>query len=216
MSSSDFIIQRLSPSNLESIATFEKFAWPLHMAASREILQKRFELHHSMLGAWQGGELIGLASWRFGWLDKSDITKFPTDFQSFSGDKNAEPFNAAFVYNLGVHPQHRGKSSTTQLVYAVLEHAKQQGCDYVVGDGRCPSYQGSNDEHIVQRTHFKQSLDDIMFKHKISELEDFLQDPILNFYHRMLKCEFLWAIPNFIPDDLASGGHRVIFCKALS
>jgi len=216
MYSTDFAIQQLDSSMLGAVASFEQQAWPAHMAASHQSLKSRFELRHTMLGAWHNSQLIGLASWRLGWLDKDNQSLFPKNFTEFSGAPNSAPFNAAFVYNLGIHPDFRGKTSTTQLVHAVLNHAQQQGCQYVIGDGRCPSYRGSPTEGIPQRLNFKNALDNIILDDKTAELEDYLIDPILNFYYRLLKCEFLWVIPDFIPEDISSGGHRVIFCKTLS
>lgn len=213
---SEYRIQALTLHHLDEMHSLELAVWPQPLAASREKLAHRLDLNHTLLGLWSENLLVGMASYRLGWLDLHSKESFPQDFISFSGNSNQAPFNAAFAYNLGIHSAYRGRQMTTALVEAVLNSARQAGCNYVVGDGRCPSYNGSVEENIPPRPAFKQALDDIISKGKAASKDDYLLDPVLNFYHHLLDCQFLWAIPAFIPADDASGGHRVIFCKSLS
>ena len=128
------------------------------------------------------------------------------------------PYNAAFAYNLSIRPDQRGTEMTRALILAVIDFAKQDHCHYLVGDGRCPSYNGSDTstEHIAYSGKFKMAIDRQLQCGHTPTLDDYLADPILRFYYRMLSCTFLWSMQDFIPSDISSGGHRVIFYKTLS
>jgi hypothetical protein len=210
-------IAKLSLADIEAISSYEQTAWPQAIQASYQTLKSRLELNHFMLGIWRDDQLVGLASWRRAWFDPTSKLAFPTTFNEFSNTANATPYNAAFAYNLSIRPDMRGTEMTRALVQAVIEHAKLDNCQYLVGDGRCPSYNGSDSstEHITQSSKFKIAIDHQLQSDERPTLEEYLADPILCFYHRMLNCTFLWTMQNFIPSDISSGGHRVIFYKSL-
>ncbi|MBA3697089.1 MAG: hypothetical protein H0W85_10155, partial [Methylotenera sp.] len=104
----DWVITRLDFDDLEAVSRYEHTAWPASIQASRPTLSKRFECGHFMLGLWLHKELIGLASWRRGWFSPTNKLGFPQTFDGFSNAPNAEPYNAAFVYNLSIRPDQRG------------------------------------------------------------------------------------------------------------
>jgi len=214
----DWVITRLDFDDLETVSRYEHTAWPASIQASRQTFLKRFEFGHFMLGIWRHEQLIGLASWRRGWFDPTNKLAFPQTFDEFSNAPNAEPYNAVFAYNLSIRPDQRGTEMTRALIMAVIDFAKQDHCHYLVGDGRCPSYNGSNTstEHIAYSSKFKVAIDHQLQLGEAPTLEDYLADPILRFYYRMLDCTFLWTMQDFIPGDVSSGGHRVIFYKSLS
>lgn len=203
----------LSSDDLNQIISLENAAWPPQLRADVTRLQQRFKMQHTMQGVWSAGNLLGMAAWRKGWLDISSGEDFPQDFDAFSMQENAAPFNAAFVYNLCMHPGARGKIETKRLIQSVIAQARISGCKYLVGDGRCPSFHGSKAEHIAPRQQFRDAM--------LRQVEGFglafppaelcCLDPLLNFYHSVLKCHFFRIMPGFMPVDNASGGFRVIF-----
>lgn len=214
----DWTITQIGINDLGIVSRYEQTAWPASIQASRQTFLNRFEYGHFMLGIWRQEQLVGLASWRRGWFDPTNKLAFPQTFDEFSNAPNTAPYNAAFAYNLSIRPDHRGREMTRALILAVMDYAREDDCQYVVGDGRCPSYNGSNSpsEKIKPSAEFKLAITRQLQSGHQPSLNDYLADPILRFYYRMLDCQFLWPIQNFIPADIASGGYRVIFYKKLS
>ncbi len=210
-----FTIGLLDRDAAEEIEKLELASWPVDLAADTDKIAWRFNAAHFMLGARHKDNLLGLACWRLGWLDTSTPNSFPDSFSKFSNSKNEDVFNAAFVYNLCIHPDARGSNLVRLLIKSVLTHAKALKCEYLVGDGRCPSYNGSKEENIVEELRFKNAVDTAESSGWVISKKDCLYDPVLRFYHKTLNCEFLWVMPAFIPEDSSSGGYRVIFYKEL-
>lgn len=181
---------RLGIEDLDAVYSLECAAFPKPMQASRETIATRFELGHFMFGMWEQERLVGLASWRRAWFDPEDRSIFPETFTEYSGSPNSIPHNAAFVYNLCIHPEKRGTQITRELIMSVIEQIRADQCKYLVGEGHCPP--GS------------------------SSMSDYLSDPSLRFYYRTLNCHFLWAIPDFLPADEVSEGQRIIFYMLLN
>lgn len=203
----------LSLDDLNQILALENACWPRQLRANRACVQQRFKMQHTMQGVWRAGALLGMAAWRKGWLDIASGEKFPQDFHAFSMEENAEPFNAAFVYNLCMHPDARGKPETKRLIQSVIDQARLSGCKYLVGDGRCPSFNGSEVERIAARPQFRDALRRQIetFGLAFPPPELCCLDPLLNFYHSVLRCDFFRVMPSFMAADTSSGGFRVIF-----
>lgn len=209
-------ITKLDSHDLEAIYTLECAAFPESMQASYETLALRFKLGHFMLGAWEQNRLVGLVSWRHAWFDPEDRTIFPETFAKFSNAPNSSPYNAAFVYSLGIHPEKRGAELTRALMMSAIDHIKSSHCKYLVGDGRCPSYNGCSTDDIAPSKIFRKAIDLQIQSGEVPSLAEYTADPYLRFYHRTLNCQFLWAMPDFLPSDDASGGHQVIFYMLLN
>ena len=207
----------LTIADLDALYLFECATWPIGARASKESISKRFELQHWIYAAWKNNAIIGVLCWRLGYFDPSNIESFPNNFNKFANAPNAKPYNAAYVYNLSVHPSHRGKPVAKYLMQSSLKEYHDPQLLYLVGDGRCPSYNGSHNsnEKIEQRADFKKVIDQHFSLNMPISLNDFLIDPVLCFYYRMLNCHFNWVIKDFLPTDSASGGYRVIFYKIL-
>lgn len=210
-------VSLLTIADLDALYRFECDAWPIGARASRESLVKRFELKHWVYAAWHNETIIGILCWRQGWFDPKNIQSFPQNFNEFANTTNTNPYNAAYVYNLSVHPNYRGSSVAKYLMDTSLIEYYDPQLSYLVGDGRCPSYNGSNtlSEKIDQRFDFKLAIENHLQNNETLNLDDYLIDPILCFYYRMLNCHFCWVIKDFLPTDTASGGYRVIFYKLL-
>jgi len=211
----EFTISLLNETAINTIQALESASWPTGLAADVSKISWRFNAEHFMLGGWHKNNLIGLACWRLGWLDTSTPESFPDSFLKFSNSRNDQVFNAAFVYNLCIHPNARGSKLVRLLIKSVLSHAKALKCQYLVGDGRCPSYNGSIAENIAEEITFKNAINSARLSGQRITKNNCLYDPVLRFYHKTLDCEFLWVMPEFIPEDTSSGGYRVIFYKEL-
>ena len=213
----DAVTSLLTLDDLQQMLALENACWPHQLRADQHRLQHRFSMQHAMQGIWHAGRLIGMAAWRKGWLELPSGEFFPQDFDAFSMQNNAEPYNAAFVYNLCIHPDARGKLETRCLIQSVIAQARQSGCAYLVGDGRCPSFNGSEVEGIPARPQFRDALQRHMQSYGVAfpPPEVCCLDPLLNFYHSVLKCEFFRVMPDFMASDSSSGGYRIIFYAVL-
>lgn len=211
----EFTISLLNETAISDIQALEAASWPTGLAADVKKISWRFNAEHSMLGGWYKNKLLGIACWRLGWLDISNPESFPDSFSKFANSKNDQVFNAAFVYNLCIHPDARGSNLVRLLIKSALSHTKTLQCKYLVGDGRCPSYNGSRIENIEEELIFKNAINQAKLVGQRIIKNDCLYDPVLRFYHKTLGCEFLWVMPEFIPEDTSSGGYRVIFYKEL-
>jgi hypothetical protein len=203
--------------DVPSIVALEKACWPADLQASSETILQRLQYGHVMMGGLAEGELVAMMSWRYANFSPDDFASFPKTFDQFSTKPSVEPHNAAFVYNLCVHPKFRGSSVVKELFVAGLARRHAAKCRYLVADGRCPSYNGieCETESIKQSSIFRAAIDRHISGGCIPSLEEFTADPTLRFYRRTLQCEFLWVIPEFMPADTASGGFRVIYYKEL-
>jgi hypothetical protein len=92
------------------------------------------------------------------------------------------------------------------------------GARRLVADGRCPSYAGSlgPPDRVEADDEFRRAIDTWRVSGIKPDDRTLVRDPVLRFYRRLLGCEFLYLIPDFIPQDIASGGHRVIFTAELT
>ena len=207
----------LQIADIPDIMTLEQASWPAGLQASTETIRKRLQYGHVMLGGRVAGELVAMMSWRYANFSPDDFASFPKTFEAFSTQPSTEPHNAAFVYNLCVHPRFRGSSVVKELFMAGLSRRHTTNCQYLVADGRCSSYHGieCETESIKPSPEFRAAVDRYIGGGDFPSLEEFMADPTLRFYRRMLQCEFVWIIPDFMPADTASGGFRVIYYKRL-
>jgi hypothetical protein len=127
-------------------------------------------------------------------------------------------FNTAFGYNLNVHPAERGGRLVRRLLQAAFAHAAAAGCTYLVGDGRCPSYNGSHDppaDDVAPNPAFRAAIDEFMRSGVFPEEHKLMLDPALRLFSRLMNCRFIAIIPDFLPADTASGGFRVMYLKVM-
>ena len=91
-------------------------------------------------------------------------------------------------------------------------------CHYLLGVGRCPSYNGSSKgevENIQPSPLLRNAIDEFMRSGRPPAPARLLADPVLKFYRHFPGCEFLRVVPDFLPGDIPSGGFGVIFYKTL-
>lgn len=210
-------VAELTRHDLPAIHLLEKACWPSELQATPAVLESRFDSGHTMIGAWQGNQLRGLIAYRHVMFNPDDAKAFPKNFVEFATGLRQREFNAVYGYNMSVHPLARGSKLIHQLLSGAIDKVRAQGCRYIVGDGRCPSYNGGVEcgKKIKQSTAFRAAIDRYMSSGAFPSMTEFLADPTLRFFHRTMRCRFLWVLPDFFPGDLASGGYRVIYCVDL-
>jgi GNAT superfamily N-acetyltransferase len=210
-------IAELTANDIPDIVVLEQACWLPELQADPDILEKRLASAHKMVGARIGGELVGLIAYRHTWFSPDDVAVFPKTFAEFSSGCCEGKHNAVYGYNMSVHPRVRGSKVIHVLLRAAIEKVRTHGCRYIVGDGRCPSYNGSEDGRgsIRKSEVFHSAVDRYMSGGVFPSMKEFLTDPSLRFFYRMMHCRFLWILPDFFPGDSASGGYRVIYCVDL-
>jgi len=106
---------------------------------------------------------------------------------------------------------------TRQLIFTGVSRLIEDGCSNMFGAVRCPSYNGSQTsfEHIEQSPRFRRTIDHNLLNGTTPSTKEFIADPLLRFYHRVLGCKFLAVVPGFLEGDESSGGLGVIFHKPL-
>ena len=210
-------IIRLGKTDLNGILIVEKDSFIPPLQAKGEKILKRLETNHTYLGTFIHDKLIGTLAFRYDHFPK-DFSQIPTTFEDFSNRPNVINADSMFIYSFGILPSHRSLKNALDLIRAGFEIGRREGARYVIGDGRCPSYNGSlqfEQEKIIQNSRFKESLDKHIQKETIPSEKELSLDPVLAFYLKFIKLRPLLISPNFIPEDLPAGGKRVILYKQI-
>ncbi len=211
-------VEILCAKNIPAILELEDACWLPEIRASEETLRKRFELGHISMGIFVGNKLVGLTSFSYTRFSPDNLDGLPGTFSEFSSRPRCNDYNTAYVYNLNIHPDYRGKTLTRKLVWATVDRFRKDNCSYLLGAGRCPSYngsQGAGTEAIEPSHAFRRTIDSAMQSGKLPATGELIVDPVLRFYRRTLGCKFLRVTAEFLPGDTPSGNFGVIFYKAL-
>ena len=211
-------IVAMGANDIPAMGALERAAWTVPLQAAESTMAARAQLGHHFLGAWQKSELIALACFVITRLDPFDAAAFPRTFAEFSTLPRSSPPLSGYVYNLCVHPLHRGEHVVRQIIETGIGILTTSGCRYLVGDGRCPSYAGTDGDErdpVKFNPAFRSIIDNWRLTGIKPPDDQIALDPVLRFYKRALGCDFVYLMPDFLPADAASGGHRVIFVKTL-
>jgi len=212
-------IRFLDPLEVPKLADLEAAAWPASLQADEDLIRKRLGLGHLMLVAAAPEHLAAALCCVPTHESPFDDTRFPRDFGAFSSLPHSEPILSVYVYSLCVHPDYRGENIVRNLIETGIGIARSLGAQWVVGDGRCPSYagaEGNGPDRVRADPVFKAAIDSWSATGQKPPVESLIRDPTLRFYHRVVGCDFLRLCPNFLPQDTSSGGHRVIFIKNIA
>lgn len=183
------------------------------------MVRSRLERGHSAIIAVSGDQVIAAACFVATGEEPGSSNPFPETFSAFADTPASSPVRSLYVYSLGVHPEWRGGATVHQVIQAVVDEGRRLGARRLVGDGRCPSYCGAaadGPDKVIAQPVFRAAIDAWDRNGLRPSDEVLMLDPVLRFYHRTLGCRFLHLAPNFLPDDHASGGYRVIFEMDLS
>ncbi|MFO1185944.1 MAG: hypothetical protein U1E56_14340 [Bauldia sp.] len=207
------LFRRLTADDWPAVVELEEAAWPPSLRADRATVESRFALGHAMMGAWRGERLVGLGCYAASDADPRDDALFPRTFVEFARIPASGNPLTAYTYNLCIHPATRRLDVTLPLIARLMVDARMAGCRLAVGDGRCPSYNGSNaaPDRVRANRRFRDAIDAWQRSGQRPPDEDLILDPVLRFYRRTTGCSFIHLRPGFLPEDIAAGGFRVIF-----
>lgn len=211
-------IKTMSVEDIPAILELENVCWLPELRANEAILRKRFEMGHISLGILVNEKLVGTFTFSYSRFSPDDTDGLPVTFSGFSSRPMGNNHNTAFAYNLNIHPRTRGSTLIRELLWTGLNRMREDGCQYLLAAVRCPSYNGSLNadvEAIQPSPEFKKTIDTSIQTGELSATRDLIVDPLLRFYQRTLDCVFLKVIPDFLPNDVPSGGFGVIFYKIL-
>ena len=205
-------IHTLGVSDIQAILDLDRRSFPPGLQVSEDTVITRFAKGHTMLGIKNGERLIAKICFYYSDFHPRHMELLPYNFRMYSQQKSMPPTDACTisVYNLDVDPEFRGGKYAINLLKAVADQAKKSGCTYVIGDGRCPSYNGSPPEGIAQNLEFKKAIDAYLAGGPFPTDEQLRKDKMLGFYQKATGCVFSEIIPNFIPEDPAAGDLRVL------
>lgn len=210
--------RQLIEDDIPAMVAMETAAWgPL--GASEEAIRRRLSLGHTMIVALVETLVAGAICFVETNQDPRVTEKFPKTFAAYCSFAKSEPAHSLYVYNLGVRPEFRGTDMARRLLSHLIDHGRRVGTRWLVGDGRCPSYAGAQNDFpdkVRPDPAFRQTIDEWQRTGVMPSIEAITKDPLLRFYRRVLHCEFLHLAPDFLPEDLSSGGFRVIFAVDLT
>jgi len=211
------MIRQLYESDMERILDIERKAFIPSIQTAEETIRRRLSKGHTYLGIDVMGELVGTLALRFACFvpDFTDFCRRNPAFCEYAESDNEKEPNAVFVYSLGIIPQYRNGTNAKKLIRSAFDIAKQKGVDFLVGDARIPSYNGSNNlpyEHFERNDTLRRAVDEYFRTGILPPRELIEQDPVAGFYLRIFPEGEILGITDerFWEGDEPCGGHMVI------
>lgn len=201
-------IVELGPGDIDRIMAVERWAFDPPIQADPETIRLRFDLGHRMLGAEEGGRLVGTIGFSLVRFDRHDMSAFPPTFKAYSTQAVPPDPDTVCIYSLGVEPAARVIPVARLLVHTVFDEGFHAGLPQAIADGPLPSFTGNS--QVRPRPGVRAMVERYAATGKLPSREEFLQDPVLALYHRLTACNFIALLRDFIPEDAASGGWRVL------
>lgn len=211
------MIKILTSSDINQILDVEKKAFIPPIQATEEKIINRIEKGHMYLGNEINGRLIGTLAFRYAHFvaefDKF-IEKYP-NFDKYAEEPNDPGANAVFVYSLGIIPDYRNAANAQKLLLASLTEATGNNMNYLVGDARIPSFNGScgnpGHEQFERNKSLQKAVCDY-FKKGSLERKIIEEDPVAGFYLKICPDLQILGITgaDFWENDFPCGGHMVI------
>lgn len=211
-------IVRLENSDIESILEVERKAFIPSIKTTEENIRNRLNKEHIYLGVNAENKLIGTLALRFAHFvpNFSDFCRRNHSFFEYAEGDNEKDANAVFVYSIGVIPQYRNGTNAKKLLQSAFDAAKQNSMDFIVGDARVPSYNGSNKnlqyEQFEKNDDLHKSIDEYFITGILPPRELIEQDPVAGFYLKVSPESKILGITDekFWKGDDPCGGHMII------
>jgi hypothetical protein len=205
-------IETLSNKDTDAILMLEESCFAPCLRASRETLRSRFDLGHIMLGLYVDEGLVGVASFAYKWFDSKEETKqfAQKQWRPFYQMDMPDTYNTVLIYNVELLPSKRGIQHIYTLLNAMMKRAADDGCDYLIGVSRIPSYNGDPFNNITMKPELKTAIDGYIAGGPMPSNDTFLQDPLILLYKQIGNCEVLTLATDYLPEDNPSGGVRAI------
>jgi len=209
----------LTSADASRIVDLERRCFIGPLQASEATIRRRFELVHTMLGGTLDGQLVAMIAFCLADIDPFQKETYPASETEFCLQPQAAAPRCLVVYNLEVDPAHRRQDLPLQLLQEAMRRAKSLGIRHSIGNARIPTYSGSDpatsQERFPMVPAVRQAVDRLLTSESPADQADLLLDPVLHLYHRLTGCDFIQALADYAPADLASGGHRVIVYRDL-
>lgn len=204
----------LGAGDIERIMELEITVFDAGIQAKPSTMLRRFSLGHGMLGAEdEAGRLFGAIGFSAANLGGPAFEGMPATFEEYSTQPVPADAGTLCIYSLGIAPAARGMTCARLLVNSAFEHGRREGLRDAVADGPLPSLAGS--DQVRPRPGVKAMIDRYLETGELPPQEAFLQDPVLALYRRLTGCRFVKLLPDFLPEDTASAGWRVLLHRAL-
>jgi hypothetical protein len=202
----------LTRNDIDALLSLEAACYAPCLQASRETLEKRFDLGHIMLGAFIEGVLVGVASFAYRWFDSREAMKHfgEREWRPFYQLEMPARYNTVLIYNVEMLPEKRSVSRIYGLLDTMMQRAYEDGCRHLIGISRVPSYHGDVFNNIHAKPTLKQAIDVYVSGGDFPALEMLTQDPLVALYQKVGRCDVLGIASNYMPEDRPSGGIRAI------
>ncbi len=215
-------IIKLTEGNLEQIMEVEKQAFIPSIQTNEKIINRRLQRDHIYLGATIKDNLVGTLAIRFAQFipDFNDFCeRYPT-FDEYAELPNEVNANAGFIYSIGIVPQYRNGINAKKLLQGAFDLVIQKKLGSLVGDGRVPSYNGSNNlpyEKHNKNENIHKMIDNYFVTKIFPPMDVLMNDPVTGFYLRNFPKTKILGItdPNFWKGDEPCGGHMIILYQDL-
>ncbi len=205
----------LGADDIERIMELETAVFDVSIRADRSTILHRFSLGHGMSGAETNptGRLAGATAFSGANLGGPGFERLPATFKEYSTQPVPGDAKTLCIYSLGVAPSARGISSSRALINSAFEYGRRHGLRDVVADGPLPSLVGT--DQIRPRPGVRSMIERYVETGELPVQEAFLQDPVLALYFRLTGCRFVKLLADFLPEDTASEGWRVLLHRDL-
>ena len=209
---------KLGTSDLDRLMDVERRAFIPSIQTTEEIIRKRLSQEHVYLGVEVESELVGTLALRFAKFtpDFLDFTRRNPTFDEYAERRNEGDANAVFVYSIGTIPAHRNGANAKNLLQGAFNIAKQKGMEFLVGDARVPSYNGSREnpqyEQFDTNEELHKAVDEYFKTGTLPSRSLIEKDPVAGFYLRVFSEGKVLGITDeqFWRGDKPCGGHMII------
>ncbi len=214
------IVKKLTSTDTYQMMEVEKKAFIPPLQASKEKILYRLEKNHPYLGLYDSEKIVGTIAFRYGRFSPQFPSGIPRTADMYANLPNEKDPNVIFCYSLGIIPSYRQMSNALLLINSMLSTAKKNHpkLEYLLGEGRFPSYKGSMDydqEKISHRQKCTVTIDKCLKENRPLTRGEMREDPLLAFYQKFVRMLPFELIPHFSSGDHPSGGHRLMMYRKL-